>query len=81
MELLLTGLAVDASAEIRARVAEVLVFLADPRAASVLHKLLRDRQWFVRLRTVSALARSRQSTASLHLEIRECLRDPHCTGA
>lgn len=77
VELLLTELAVDASAEIRASVAETLVFLADPRAASVLYKLLRDRQWLVRMRAVSALARSRLSTASLHLEVRECLRDPH----
>jgi hypothetical protein len=77
VELLLTELAVDASAEIRASAAETTVFLMDPRAASVLYKLLHDRQWLVRLRTVRALARSHLTTAPLHLEVRECLRDPH----
>ena len=56
VELLLTELAVDRSAEIRARAAEVIVFLADARATPALHNLLLDHQWFVRLRTVRALA-------------------------
>ncbi len=77
VELLLTGLSVDTSSEIRARAAEVIIFLADPRATSVLRDLLGDRQWFVRLRTVQALARSCPTVAPLHLDIRECLRDPH----
>jgi HEAT repeat protein len=77
VELLLAGLAVDTSAEIRARAAEVVVFLADPRAASVLRDLLRDHQWFVRLHSVRALARLPEAAAPLHLNIRECLRDPH----
>jgi HEAT repeat protein len=77
VELLLTGLSVDTSAEIRAGAAEVIVFLADPRATSALHGLLGDQQWLVRLRTVQALAHSRQNVAPLHLDIRECLRDAH----
>ena len=77
VELLLSGLAVDTSAETRARAAEVIVFLDDPRATPVLRNLLLDPQWFVRLRTVQALAHLRQAAAPLHLDIRECLRDPH----
>jgi HEAT repeat protein len=77
VELLLTGLAVDASAEIRGRAAEVIVFLADARALPVVHNLLRDHQWFVRLRTVRALSQMRQTAEPLHLDIRECLRDSH----
>jgi HEAT repeat protein len=77
VELLLAGLPVDTSAEIRARAAEVIVFLADPRATPVLRNLLLDHLWFVRLRTVRALAHLRQAAAPLHLDIRECLRDDH----
>ena len=77
MELLLSRLSVDSSAEIRARAAEVMVFLADPRPLPELRKLLLDHQWFVRLRTVRALARLRQGAAPLYGDIRECLRDPH----
>ena len=43
----------------------------------MLRNLLLDHQWFVRLRTVQALAHLRQAAAPLHLDIRECLRDPH----
>ncbi len=77
MELLLTGLAADVSAEIRARTAEVLVFLDDPRATPVLHNLLVDPQWFVRLRTLRALAHLRQAAAPLRLDIRDFLSNPH----
>jgi HEAT repeat protein len=77
VELLLSGLSVDTSSEIRARAAEVIIFLADPRATPVLRNLLLDHQWFVRLRTVRALAHLGQAAAPLHLDIRECLRDPH----
>jgi HEAT repeat protein len=77
VELLLAELPVDASAEIRARAAEVMVFLADTRAIPVLCALLRDHQWFVRLRSVRALAHLREAAAPLHPDIRECLRDPH----
>ena len=77
VEWLLTELAVDASAETRARAAEVIVFLADPCATPVLRNLLLDDQWFVRLRTVQALANLRRAAAPLRLDIRQCLRDPH----
>ena len=77
VELLLTGLAVDISAEIRSRAADVLVYLADPRTPLVLHKLLSDPQWIVRLHTLRALAHLRQATAPLNLDIRNFLRDPH----
>jgi hypothetical protein len=77
VELLLSGLAVDTSADVRARAAEIIVLLADPRATPVLRNLLLDRQWFVRLRTVRALVHMRQATAPLHPDIRECLRDSH----
>jgi len=77
VEMLLDELPADTSAEIRARSAEVMVFLADPRAPLVLRDLLLDHQWFVRLRTVRALARRQQAPAPLHLDIRECLRDSH----
>ena len=77
VELLLAALAVDTNSETRARAAEVIVFLADPRATPALRNLLLDHQWFVRLRTVQAVAHLRQSAAPLHLQIRGCLRDSH----
>lgn len=77
VELLLTELAADRCAEIRARAAEVIVFLSDRRVTSALHKSLFDHQWFVRMRTVRALGQSRQAAAPLHLEIRGCLSDAH----
>ncbi|MGA2985463.1 MAG: HEAT repeat domain-containing protein [Terriglobia bacterium] len=77
VEWLLAGLAVDTCSATRARAAEVIVFLADARATPVLRNLLIDHQWFVRLRTVQALAQLRQAAAPLHMDIRECLRDPH----
>ena len=77
VELLLTELAVDTSAAIRARAAELIVVLADPRTTSVLRNLLLDRQWLVRLYAVHALAHFRQTVSSLHPYMRECLRDPH----
>jgi len=77
VELLLTGLAADIIAEIRARTAEVLVFLDDSRTTPVLHNLLHDPQWFVRLRTLRALANLRQAPAPLRLDIRAFLHDPH----
>jgi HEAT repeat protein len=77
VELLLTELVADRCAEVRARAAEVIVFLTDKRVTSALHNSLFDHQWFVRMRTVRALAQSRQAAAPLFLEIRDCLRDPH----
>ncbi len=77
VELLLAALAIDANSETRARTAEIIVFLADPRATRALRNLLLDHQWFVRLRTVQALAHLRQAAAPLHVQIRGCLRDSH----
>ena len=76
-EILLTNLCRDPSAEVRGRAAEIIAFLADPRATSVLYKLLFDPQWYVRLRAVRALANLRHSTPYLLLGIRDCLRDSH----
>jgi hypothetical protein len=76
-ETLLTNLWRDPSAEVRGRAAEVIAFLADPRATSVLHKLLYDPQWYVRLRALRALARPHHSAPHLLLGIRDSLRDPH----
>ena len=42
-----------------------------------LRNLLLDHEWFVRLRTVQALAHLHQAAAPLHLQIRGCLRDSH----
>jgi HEAT repeat protein len=76
VELLLSELAVDTHSEIRARAAEVVAFLADPRVPDVLRALLHDHQWFVRLRTARALTHC-PAAGSLHVDIRQCLRDPH----
>lgn len=75
--LLLTELAEDISAEVRARAAEVLVYLVDPRTPPVLRNLLFDPLWFVRFRTLRALAHWRQPGAPLNLDIREFLGDAH----
>lgn len=77
VELLLTKLPKDASSDVRARTAEVIVFLNNSRTDSVLRELLKDRQWFVRMRAVRALARRGHALAPLHAGICECLRDPH----
>jgi len=74
---LLTTLCRDPSAEVRGRAAEVIAFLADRRATSVLYGLLFDPQWYVRLRAARALANPRHSSPYLLLGIRDCLRDPH----
>jgi HEAT repeat protein len=77
LELLLSALAVDTCPEIRARAAEVIIYISHPGTAPALRNLLLDERWFVRLRTVRALAHRRQVAAPLHHDIRECLRDPH----
>ena len=74
---LLNRLITDPCAEIRARVAEILVFLTDRRVPSTLHKLLLDHEWFVRLRTVRALAHWRHAAAPVQWDIRARLRDSH----
>lgn len=76
-DLLLTDLYRDAIGEVRGRVAEVIAFLANPRASTALFELCFDEQWYVRLRAVRALAHPRHNTPLLLLGIRDCLRDPH----
>ncbi len=77
VELLLTGLAKDSSSDVRARAAELIIFLTGSRAASVMRNLLEDSQWFVRMRAVRALARRGPTAAPFNAGIRGCLRDPH----
>ena len=77
VDLLLTELSVDTSAEIRARAAEAIAFLTDTRAIAVLRDLLCDPQWFVRMHSVRAIAHLCQTAAPLRADIRECLCDPH----
>ena len=76
-DLLLTDLWRDTSAEVRGRTGEIIALLPNPRSTMVLHRLLLDPQWYVRLRTVQALARPRHSNALMLPGIRECLRDSH----
>jgi len=75
IELILSDLCRDASAEVRGRVAEVLAYLSDARATAVLHELLFDPEWYVRLRAVRGLASPRHASALAG--VRACLRDPH----
>ena len=74
---LLNCLITDACAEIRARVAEITGIPCGPSRASTLHKLLLDHEWFVRLRTVRALAHWRHAAAPMQWDIRARLRDSH----
>ena len=55
----LTTLGYDSDPEVRARAAPVIAYLAGPRSAAVLMKLLGDETWFVRLHAVRALAKPR----------------------
>jgi len=75
VELVFAGLAIDASAEIRAGAAEVIVYLADPRITPVMSMLLRDAQWLVRHHSLRALARCAQAAVPLQTEIRDRLDD------
>ncbi len=77
VELLLSGLAKDSNSDVRARAAELMIFLTDSRTASVMRNLLEDSQWFVRMRAVRALARLGPAAAPFYAGIRGCLRDPH----
>src|SRR5579859_5207553 len=56
-EIFLGRLCLDNNADVRARTAAVIAFVADPRATPVLLTLLEDPQWFVRLHAARALAR------------------------
>ncbi len=75
--LLLTDLYQDAVGVVRARAAEVIAYLADPRAGTVLYGLCFDSLWHVRHHTVRALARQRHSTPLLLAAVRDCLHDPY----
>jgi HEAT repeat protein len=77
VELLLTGMAADTSAEIRGYTAEVIVFLDDARAQSVIGNLLGDRHGAVRVRAVRALSRVRQAARNLARDLRASLHDSH----
>ncbi len=77
VEVILTLLPQDPNSDVRARAAEVMVFLGDTRTAPVLQTLLRDPQWFVRMRAVRALARPGIPATLPQAAICECLRDPH----
>lgn len=56
-EIFLGRLCLDDNADVRARAAAVISFVADPRATPVLTTLLEDTQWFVRLHAARALAK------------------------
>ncbi len=56
-EAFLTELPFDANPDVRARVAPVIAYLADPRSASALLALLGDAAWFVRLHATRSLAK------------------------
>jgi HEAT repeat protein len=77
VELLLTELCVDTSAEVRGRAAQAIVYLDDLRAISILRNHLLDHQWFVRLRAVRALINLHQASRPLLPDICDCLRDSH----
>jgi HEAT repeat protein len=74
-ELFLTRLGRDEDAEVRARAAAVIARLEPARAAQALRKLLHDDVWFVRLRTLRALAD--HPHLLVLAEVRACLLDPH----
>ncbi|HEV2417985.1 MAG TPA: HEAT repeat domain-containing protein [Terriglobia bacterium] len=62
--LILSPLADDPDAEIRARAAHVLAYVRNERAAEKLRRLLKDEAWFVRLHTIRSLARRRDAGAT-----------------
>ncbi|MGH9352539.1 MAG: HEAT repeat domain-containing protein [Terriglobia bacterium] len=60
-ELILSQLAADRDAEIRARAAVLLARVRDDRAREQLRQLLNDEVWFVRLHAVRSIARQRDA--------------------
>lgn len=62
--LILSPLADDRDAEIRARAARLLAYVRNERAAEKLRRLLKDEAWFVRLHAVRSLARRRDASAA-----------------
>jgi HEAT repeat protein len=75
LELFLTKLCFDPNPDVRARATPVIAHLGDPRSAPVLLALLEDREWFVRLHTVRALAKRRYLPQAA--EISRRLSDSH----
>lgn len=74
-EIFLTRLCADENPDVRARTAPILAHMADPRATQVLLALLEDREWFVRLHAVRALAKAK---FALHVDaIAKRLTDRH----
>lgn len=59
IEVFLKRLCLDQHADVRARAAPVIGYFEDPRARSVLLKLIDDPEWFVRMHAVRALAKPR----------------------
>jgi HEAT repeat protein len=74
-ELFVTKLCFDENPDVRARSAQVLAHLLDPRATPALVTLLEDPQWFVRLHAVRALAK--RKFLSQADAIGELLTDSH----
>ncbi len=63
----------DPSANVRARVAIVLGYIADSRAQDALASLLKDSEWFVRLQAAKSVGR--HMIQGLEHQIAECLAD------
>jgi len=55
----LSSLSIDPNPDVRARAADVIVHLNDPRTVPALLALLEDSEWFVRLHATRALAKCR----------------------
>ncbi len=74
-EALLTHCAFDDNADVRARAAPLIAYLADVRATPVLLTLIEDPQWFVRLHAVRSLAKRKFISQAEHIARR--LTDSH----
>lgn len=78
-EIFLTRLRLDANPDVRARAADMIGWLKDDLALPVLSELSEDREWFVRLHAVRALAHQSPPTieifarrlTDLHWRVRE----------
>ncbi|MGH9430779.1 MAG: HEAT repeat domain-containing protein [Terriglobia bacterium] len=73
LDALVVELSHDPSANVRARVAMVLGYIADSRAAEAMTNLLEDREWLVRLQAVKSAGRS--GAGGLERPIAACLSD------
>lgn len=74
-EFLICRLYSEENPDVRGRAASIIAHLSDPRATRVLLTLLHDREWFVRLRAVRALARPKYVSEAFHIGDR--LTDSH----